>query len=88
MNRTFVGENPREIKIKLNQLRNILTAYAKRNPTMGYCQGQNFIVGHILRYLQEEEAFWLYCCLIEDILPIDYYLSMVGILVDQKIFGR
>lgn len=59
-----------------------------RNATVSYCQGLNFVVGHMLRYLTEEEAFWVYCCILEDILPIDYYLSMVGTLVDQKLFGK
>lgn len=59
----------------------------KRNPTIGYCQGLNFIVAHLLRYLQEEEAFWVLCCLLETILPIDYYSSMIGIMIDQKVFS-
>lgn len=29
-------------------LRRILITYVKRNPTVGYCQGMNFIVGRLL----------------------------------------
>jgi len=28
------------------------------------------------------------CALLEDLLPIDYFSSMVGVLVDQKIFAE
>ena len=69
----------------LTSLSNILTAYVNRNPSVGYCQGLNFIVAHLLKYLSEEESFWVFCCLIESILPLDYYSGMLGILVDQKI---
>jgi len=68
-------------------LKNILYSYAKRNPTVGYCQGMNYIVAHLIRYMTEEEAFWALCCLIESILPLDYYTAMIGILVDQKLFS-
>lgn len=33
-----------------------------------------------------EECFWLMCCLIENVLPIDYYTSMLGVLYDSRIF--
>lgn len=55
---------------------------------MGYCQGLNFIVAHLLRHMNEEEAFWTLCCLIETILPLDYYSVMIGVLIDQKLFCR
>jgi hypothetical protein len=29
-------------------LRNVLSTYVKRNPTIGYCQGMNFIVGRMI----------------------------------------
>lgn len=34
----------------------------------------------------EEEAFWFFTCIMEEILPIDYLSNMKGILIDQKIF--
>lgn len=73
---------------RMHSLGNILKTYVKRNPTVGYCQGLNFVVAHLLRYFNEEEAFWGYCCLIESILPIDYYSEMMGVLIDQKIFNK
>lgn len=41
---------------------------------IGYCQGMNFILGRLIKYLRtEEEAFWVFTLLIESVLPIDFY---------------
>ena len=40
-------------------LRNVLTAFVVRNPTVGYCQGVNFIAARLLCCMDEEEAFWV-----------------------------
>jgi hypothetical protein len=61
----------------------VLYTYVKRNPTVGYCQGMNFIAGRLLQYLNEEETFWALCQIIETMLPPDYYSNMVGVLIDQ-----
>ncbi len=88
LNRTFTEPENAGLKGQLNALRNVLYCYAKRNARIGYCQGLNFIVAHLLRYMNEEEAFWTLCCLIEYILPIDYYILMIGVLIDQKVFRK
>jgi hypothetical protein len=46
----------------------------------------NFLVGNLLKYLSEEEAFWVFVSINENLLPIDYYSDMLGIIVDQKVF--
>jgi len=33
----------------VDMLRNVLIAYTKRNPTVSYCQGMNFIVARLLK---------------------------------------
>lgn len=69
------------------KLRNILTAYAIRNPYIGYCQGFNFIVAEILLSgFTEKQGFWLLVYILEVLLPLDYYTAMIEIMVDQKIF--
>ena len=46
----------------------------------------NFILGRLVKYLSEEEAFWVFTMLIESILPLDYYTQMIGVQYDAKIF--
>uniref|UniRef100_A0A7S4PGE2 Rab-GAP TBC domain-containing protein n=2 Tax=Guillardia theta TaxID=55529 RepID=A0A7S4PGE2_GUITH len=68
-------------------LRRVLRAYARRNKQVGYCQGLNFIAGLMLLFLREDQAFWLLCVLIEDILPGDYYAQdLSGCNVDLRVF--
>eukprot|EP01035_Chromulina_nebulosa_P018755 gene18755-24522_t len=71
----------------IESLRNVLRAYALRNPLVGYCQSMNYICGLLLLHMDEERAFWLLVVLIEDILPCDYYdKSMIGCRIDQQVF--
>ena len=46
----------------------------------------NFIAGNFLRHMNEQQSFWLFVSINENLLPIDYYSDMLGILVDQKVF--
>uniref|UniRef100_S4RVJ3 TBC1 domain family, member 2 n=1 Tax=Petromyzon marinus TaxID=7757 RepID=S4RVJ3_PETMA len=58
---------------KVVELRNVLLAFAWRNPHIGYCQGLNRLTAILLLCLEEEEAFWCLVALIEFIMPADYY---------------
>ena len=69
-------------------LRRVLLAFAAKNPILGYCQSMNFIAAALLRYCDEETAFWILCSLVEDILPDGYYTrSMIGIRVDMQVLN-
>lgn len=46
----------------------------------------NFIVGRLLKFMGEEEAFWTTTMILETVLPLDYYSNMIGVLIDQKVF--
>lgn len=83
--------NEKQIDLDINRtatpykdkLKRILLAYSKRNSSIGYIQGFNFIVDKILRFVDDEEkAFWIFVVMLEDILPINYYSEMAGVMSD------
>jgi hypothetical protein len=70
----------------LQSLRRVLTAFAVRNPSIGYCQSLNFIAGMFLLFVQEEEAFWMLCTVVERIMPEGMYsVTMDGATADQEV---
>ena len=80
--RTFPEDEYYQNIENLNKLRNVLLTYSKRNLSIGYVQGFNFIVGRLLKYLNgdEEKTFWIFVKIIENILSIDYYSEMAGVM--------
>ncbi|MFQ6646826.1 hypothetical protein Gotur_019763, partial [Gossypium turneri] len=55
--RTFPG-HPALDDDGRNALRRLLTAYARHNPSVGYCQAMNFFAALLLLLMPEENAFW------------------------------
>ncbi|ETW10326.1 hypothetical protein, variant 1 [Aphanomyces invadans] len=71
------------------ELTNVLVAYSMHNTAVGYCQSMNFLVGILLLFHTEEEAFWLLCVMMAKCLPMENYSrSMLGAQVDQVVFKR
>ena len=72
IHRTF-PEDKSFTEEKIQSLKNILIAYSRRNCTLGYCQGFNYIVGKLLKVIKDEEnVFWIFVQILENILPINY----------------
>lgn len=68
-------------------LRRVLVAFSFHNPEIGYCQSLNFIVGLLLLFFPEEEAFWMLVVITEDLLPVGMYSkSLSGALTEMSVF--
>lgn len=58
----------------VSKLKEVLLAYSRRNPEVGYCQGMNLIAASLLLIMPTaEDAFWILASMIEIILPQHYY---------------
>ncbi|KAG8743649.1 hypothetical protein FRC10_011618 [Ceratobasidium sp. 414] len=58
----------------VSKLRRVLQAYSWRNPELGYCQGMNLIASTLLLvFPEEEDAFWVLTCIIEKLLPPEFF---------------
>ena len=86
LKRTFPNE---EICMKeefLQKMQNILLCYSVRNTTVGYCQGMNFLVARILLIMEnEEETFWIFVQIMEQLLSLLNYQELSGIVVDTTL---
>lgn len=86
LHRTFPKDPFFQDHQNLASLKNILLAYSRRNMSIGYLQGFNFIAGKIFKTVKnEEDSFWIFVEIIENILPLNYYSAFVGIMVDTTI---
>ncbi|KAI9491015.1 rab-GTPase-TBC domain-containing protein [Zychaea mexicana] len=70
----------------IQSLRRILSAFSLYAPDIGYCQSLNYIAGLLLLFMDEEDAFWTFVVLIQDILPPNIYdVTMEGANIDQTV---
>ncbi|KAH0995579.1 hypothetical protein GBA52_019443 [Prunus armeniaca] len=83
--RTFPG-HPALNEDGRNSLRRLLLAYARHNPSVGYCQAMNFFAGLLLLLMPEENAFWTLVGIIDDYFDGYYTEEMIESQVDQLVF--
>ena len=72
---------------KLNE---VLLAYSRHNPEVGYCQGMNLITASLLLIMPTtEDAFWILASMIENTLPRHYYdQSLIASRADQQVLRQ
>jgi len=74
----------------VGKLNEVLLAYSRRNPEVGYCQGMNLITASLLLIMPTaEDAFWILVSIIENILPRHYYdNSLLTSRADQQVLRQ
>ena len=74
----------------VTKLNEVLLAYSRRNPEVGYCQGMNLIAASLLLIMPTaEDAFWVLTSMIENILPQHYYdHSLLASRADQQVLRQ
>jgi len=90
INRTLADETYFTSSKNCDKLRNILEAFSLHHPKIGYCQSMNFVAGALLMTTDDEElAFWIFCRLVTEIMPPDYYsLTMSGVVTDVQVLTK
>ncbi|KAK9472857.1 rab-GTPase-TBC domain-containing protein [Dipodascopsis tothii] len=81
----FGGKGP-----GVQKLRCVLKAFSVHNPEIGYCQGMNMIAATLLlTHATEEDAFWTFVSLLENILPSGYFdPPLLTSRADQKVLKQ
>jgi hypothetical protein len=74
----------------VQKLHEVLLAYSRHNPDVGYCQGMNLVVANLLLVTPTaEDAFWILCSMVETILPPHYFdHSLLASRADQIVLRQ
>lgn len=70
----------------LEDLHQVLRAYARFNADIGYCQGMGRLVGLMLMQMPAEEAFWLMVSTVRNYVPAFFTPRMEQIIVEAQVF--
>uniref|UniRef100_A0A0X3PWH0 TBC1 domain family member 2B n=1 Tax=Schistocephalus solidus TaxID=70667 RepID=A0A0X3PWH0_SCHSO len=70
----------------VQQMQEVLQAFALHNPDVGYCQGMNFIVGNASLFLDKETTFWLLVLFVECHFSPNYFnAGLIAAQADQSV---
>ncbi|XP_033630049.1 small G protein signaling modulator 3 homolog isoform X2 [Asterias rubens] len=73
----------------VSRLRRVLRGIAWLYPDIGYCQGTGMIASSLMLFMEEEDAFWMMCTIIEELVPASYYSStLLGVQADQRVLRQ
>ncbi|ESN98999.1 hypothetical protein HELRODRAFT_150328, partial [Helobdella robusta] len=71
----------------IRKLKEVLLAFSFHNPSIGYCQGLNFVASMCLLFLDTEDAFWALVAITEKYFQPTYFdKSLTGANIDQEVF--
>ena len=100
INRTFSDSDIRDclsaLELDRNQplqwfgpkLKRVLIAFARHNPSIGYCQSLNYIGGLIAIVIDaEEDCFWILCAMLQKHMPRGYYGDLSGVMIDVEVLN-
>lgn len=80
-------KNCHKLPSKYRFVENVLLAFTKRNPKIGYLQGFNFAVDFLWeKGFDEEAAFWILCHLNENLIDNKFFENLMLVFVDVKLF--
>ena len=87
--RTYPGHRALNGEGGINRLRQVLLAYARRAPAVGYVQGMGFVAALLLIFVEEPEtAFWCLAAVVEFLLPVDFFsATLLGLRIEQAVFN-
>ncbi|GAB6021897.1 hypothetical protein CHUAL_006062 [Chamberlinius hualienensis] len=70
----------------VKKMQDVLQAFCLHSPSVGYCQGMNFIVGMALLFMKAEDAFWFLVAITERYFPPYYFdQNLMGAQADQEV---
>ncbi|XP_076321241.1 uncharacterized protein LOC143230859 [Tachypleus tridentatus] len=68
------------------KMQQVLQAFCLHNPSLGYCQGMNFLVGMCLLFLEPEDAFYCLVAITEKYFTPNYFdQNLIGAQADQEV---
>ena len=94
--RNFLHRLINEIPVKefRENMKHVLEALMVKFPQIGYCQGMNYIIGFLLCFANEGEAFELFSDLIERVLPSRFFQrsekgdGLLGVLAETHVLKK
>ncbi|KAL3088285.1 hypothetical protein niasHT_023845 [Heterodera trifolii] len=70
----------------VTHLQSVLRAFCLHNPSIGYCQGMNFLVATALLFMGPEDAFWFLVAVTERYFDSSYFdQTLTGAQADQEV---